>query len=142
MAETAVLEQPAEAPKRKKPSTKPQKQEKTTGRQDPTPKTVSFFSRVQGISKEDWGTRAALTLYRLEPIIDRTRGSEKKLVTKYEEPIDENRIKLDYGSGRYRLYLTFKMPGTKEGRELDSIEFDILDMAYPPKVPLDRKSVV
>jgi hypothetical protein len=138
MAEAAVLEPtkgPARGKKRPNQKTKPASRPRAGAKPDQIPRTVTFFARVAQIDKEDWGSRASMSLYRLEPIIDRLRGSEKKHIAKYEEPIDENRIKLDYGSGRYRLYLNFKMPGAHEGKELDAIEFDILDMNYPPKVP-------
>ncbi len=111
---------------------------KRTGRppksEDRIPKVIGFFNRVQSINKEDWGTRAYITVYRLEPSIDRTRLGEPKHIAKYSEPVDADRIKVDQGSGRYRLYLGFKAPTEKTERELDSIEIDILDMNFPPKL--------
>jgi hypothetical protein len=96
---------------------------------------MTFMQRVSGIVPEDWGARAKLRLYRLAPIIDRLRGSETKFLTIYEEPIEEERIKHDWGSGRYRLYLNMKTAGQQGERELDQVEFDILDMNFPPRVP-------
>lgn len=98
------------------------------------PKLLTFFQKLAGIAPEDWGTRAKVRVYRLAPIIDRLRGSDTKFVTAYEEMVDENRIKHDWGSGRYRLYLNFKMP-TEGEKELDSVEIDIMDMKYPPNIP-------
>ena len=140
MSETQVEEVQKAPPNAKKgkasSKTKPTPQKNGHKPQiEPVPKIITFFARINSISKADWGSRACLKLYRLEPIIDRLRGSENKMVVKYEEPVDENRIMLDYGSGRYRLYLNFKMPGEHEGKELDSVEFDILNMQYPPKIP-------
>jgi hypothetical protein len=106
------------------------------GPQDPTQRSIiPFFKRVAAVDREDWGTRYKIKVYRLAPIIDRLRGSENKYITIYEEPITEERIKHDFGSGRYRLYLSCKSPASKEEKELDRIEFDILDMNFPPKVP-------
>jgi hypothetical protein len=83
----------------------------------------------------DWGTRAKIRVYRLEPIIDMRRGSANKYICIYTEPIDEERIKRDHGSGRYRLYLNYRNAGAQEEHELDSVEFDILDRNFPPIIP-------
>jgi hypothetical protein len=105
-----------------------------TGRQrDPIPRTMTFLDRIARIDRADWGTRAKLKLYRLEPMIDRLRGSPVKYITMYEEPVGEERIKADHGSGRYQLRLYFKAPAGEE-KEMDVLEFDILDLAYPPKI--------
>ena len=118
--------QPAEAAHRGRPP----------GPRDITQTTIlPFFRRVAGIHRDDWGTRYKIKVYRLAPIIDRLRGSENKYICIYEEPITEEKIKHDHGSGRYRLYLSCKSPANKEEKEVDRIEFDILDMNFPPKVP-------
>jgi hypothetical protein len=104
-------------------------------RPDPIPKILTFNQQVERIPKADWGPRASIRVYRKEPIIDRLRGSDTKYIMVYEEPVNEERIKHDHGSGRYKLFLNYKMPGAKEGREVDSVEFDILDRNFPPKVP-------
>ena len=102
------------------------------------PRQISFFQRVAAIDPADWGTRARVTVYRLEPMIDRLRSSEKKYITIYNDsPPDEERLKQDHGSGKYRLYLGIKTagPGQQE-REVDSIELDILDPKFPPNLDL------
>ena len=98
------------------------------------PRAITFFQRLGAIAPEDWGTRAKVRVYRLAPIIDRLRGSDTKFICMYEEIVNEERIKHDWGSGRYRLYLNFKLPQQGE-KELDSVEIDIMDMKYPPNVP-------
>ena len=108
-----------------------QKKEKPEGK-----KFLTFWERIDAIDAADWGARAVATLYRIEPIIDRTRSTERKYVAKSQQWIDLDRIKMDHGSGRYQLYLNFKEPGKREGRQVDMIEFDILDMKYPPQLPL------
>jgi len=106
------------------------------GPRDITQTTIQpFFRRVAAVNRDDWGTRYKIKVYRLAPIIDRLRGSENKYICIYEEPITEEKIKHDHGSGRYRLYLSCKSPANKEEKEVDRIEFDILDMNFPPKVP-------
>jgi hypothetical protein len=88
------------------------------------------------VSKADWGARANIYLYRVEPMIDRTRSGENKFVNVYAEPVSEDRIMADYGSGRYKLILNFRKPGAETGDLIDSMYMDILNMKYPPKIPL------
>jgi hypothetical protein len=127
VAETQTVEAPEKTRGKKKPS-------QQTERPELKNKSLTFFQRLAKIPKEDWGTRAKLRIYRIEPIIDRLRGSQTKYITIYEEPITEEKIKVDHGSGRYRVYLNFKQP-SQEDREVDSVELDILDLNFPPKVP-------
>lgn len=96
----------------------------------------TFWQKVAGIPKPDWGARCNIYLYRVEPIIDRTRGGgSQTYVEKYGEPISEERVLADYGSGRYKLMLNFRKPGAEQGDEIDSIYIDLLNEKYPPKVP-------
>jgi len=99
------------------------------------PKMLTFFQQLEKIPLADWGTRAKIRVYRLEPIIDMRRGSQTKYICIYTEAVDEERIKRDLGSGRYRLFLNIKVPGGQEERETDSVEFDILDRNFPPVIP-------
>jgi hypothetical protein len=103
-------------------------------KKDAIPKSMTFFDRMAGIEKADWGTRAKVKVYRIEPITDQIRVTGQKYIAIYEEAITEERLKQDCGSGRYRLYLTFKAP-TELDKEIDMIELDVLDPHYPPKIP-------
>jgi hypothetical protein len=107
---------------------------RTERAKDGIPKPISFFDRMAGIEKADWGTRAKLKVYRTEPFTDLVRITGQKYAMVYEEPITEERIKHDLGSGRYRLYLSFKGPADNE-REIDSVEIEILDPKFPPNIP-------
>lgn len=104
-------------------------------KKDAIPKAITFFDRMAGIEKADWGTRAKIKVYRLEPITDQLRVSPNKYIRIFDEPITEETIKRDpsCGSGRYRLYLRFKEP-TQEEKEIDSVEIEILDQHFPPKI--------
>lgn len=88
------------------------------------------------VPKGDWGPRANIYLYRVEPVIDRTRSGDTKYINCYAEPINEDRIMGDYGSGRYKLILNFRKPGAATGDIIDSDYWDIMNMKYPPKIPL------
>lgn len=106
-----------------------------TRQKDAPPKFLEFFRKLSTYPLADWGTRVKVKVYRLEPITNQLLATGKKYVAIYmQPPVDEERIKQDAGSGRYRLYLNYKAPAEGE-KEIDSVEIDILDMRYPPKVP-------
>lgn len=118
---------PAEPPKKKK-----------IGRplKGTPPKHLTFFEKLQQIDPADWSDqRAKVQVYRLAPIIDQLAGgSEFKFITFYHEPLTEQRLKIDQGSGKYRLYLKYTQPGGRE-QEVDKVDIAILDMNYPPRIP-------
>src|ERR1035441_114907 len=101
-----------------------------------TTKTPTFVQTMNSVPKGDWGPRANIYLYRVEPVIDRTRSGDSKFVNVYAEPVSEDRVMADYGSGRYKLILNFRKPGAETGDVIDSTYMDILNMKYPPKIPL------
>lgn len=108
----------------------------TPKKEDTPPKSVSFFQRMSQIQRADWGTRAKVRIYRLEPYNDNLRVSDTKYIKVFNEPVNEELIKRDpaCGSGRYRLYLNYKGPSETD-KELDSVEIEILDMNFPPRLP-------
>jgi hypothetical protein len=60
-------------------------------------RTLSFFEGQKRIQSEDWGTRANVYLYRLEPITDRLKGGNSTVfVMKYDEPVDQDKILVDF----------------------------------------------
>lgn len=137
MANTAV-EAPEEPPKTAKPLKEPKKRPRgrpKLGEGPFVPTARNFFERLKEISQDDWGTRANVHLYRLEPYTDRLRSGTVVHIMKYAEPIDEDRIMMDHGSGRYRAMLTFRKPSQEKGDELDRQEFEILNLKFPPRVP-------
>src|ERR1039458_4020692 len=99
-------------------------------------RTVTGWDRVRAIPKADWGTRAFIYIYCLEPICDLKGGGEKKYLVKLKQPIfDEDAIMIDYGSGKYRLTLTYRKPAADKQDEIDSWEIEIYNPKYPPKIP-------
>jgi hypothetical protein len=130
-----VAETATETAKTKGKQKQPPLKQGQAGKKDEIPKAISFFDRMGSIDKADWGTRAKVKIYRLEPLIDQIRISGQKYIAIYEEALTEERIKQDCGSGRYRLYLTFKGPTNEIDKEIDSVELELLDPHYPPKIP-------
>lgn len=99
-----------------------------------TDATPTFWQKVAAVAKADWGPRANIYLYRVEPVIDRRRAGSQTYITKYAEPISEDRILADHGSGRYKLMLNFRKPGAEQGDEVDSLYLDLLNLNFPPKI--------
>jgi len=131
IAQNQEPEPPPAEPERR-PAGRPSRAEQA---EQKTPKTLTFFQRLARIAPEDWGTRANVKVYRLAPLINRLLGSEHRYITQYDEVVTLQKIKVDHGSGRYRLYLSYKGPAGSEERELDRIEIDILDPTFPPRIP-------
>jgi hypothetical protein len=88
------------------------------------------------IPKADWGTRAFIYVYCLEPICNLKMGGESKYLVRLSEPIaDEQALMVDYGSGKYRLQLVNRKAGANNSDALDVKEIEIYNPKYPPKIP-------
>jgi len=99
-------------------------------------KALTLFDRVRQIPQADWGTRAFIYVYCLEPICDLKMGGEKKYLVKSKQPIyDEDAIMMDYGSGKYRLQLVYRKPAADKSDQIDACEIEIYNPKYPPKIP-------
>jgi hypothetical protein len=99
-------------------------------------RTLTFFERLKRVHADDWGTRANVYLYRLEPITDRLKGGNSFVfVMKYDEPIDQDKVLMDQGSGKYRAVFTFKKPGEDTADQVDNTIFEMLNTSFPPKIP-------
>lgn len=99
-------------------------------------KNEGFFADLRKIPLADWGSRYYLYLYRTEPVIDRLRSGETKYVMRYSEPVDEQKLMMEHGSGRYRLNLVVLKPdGAHHSTEIGRYECDILNTQFPPKIP-------
>jgi hypothetical protein len=114
---------------------KPAKAEAGKKPSGPQPKT--FFARVAEIRREEWGKRAWIYVYCLEPICNLKMSGESKYLVKSSEPIlDEDSIMHDYGSGKYRLMLVYRKPGTDQSDQVDQTEIEIYNPKYPSKIPV------
>lgn len=74
-------------------------------------------------------------LYRLGPITDRNGPGRAKNLMKYAEPIDEDRIMKEFGSGRYRADCVYQPATGKPHAYRFQFPFDIMNPDYPPKIP-------
>jgi hypothetical protein len=96
----------------------------------------TLFQRMEEIPADDWGSRATVHLYRLEPFTDRLRSGNVIHIMRYSEPIDEARVMADHGSGKYRAILNFRKQSGPKSDEVGRFEFEILNTMFPPNVPL------
>jgi hypothetical protein len=94
----------------------------------------SFFDTLK---TRDW-ERTLAYLYRTAPLIDRTLGGDKKYICKYSSPFDEDQVMREYGSGGYLVRLTESQPGKTETKQIDQHAFTIMNLSYPPQVPLGQ----
>ena len=125
----------AETPKKRGPKVIPMAETQPPPKLEPK-KQVTFFAKVKEIPREDWGKRAWIYVYCLEPICDLKRGGENKYLVKLGEPLaDEDPIMHDYGSGKYRLNLVYRKPAANLSDQLDVTEIEIYNPKYPPKIP-------
>ena len=101
-----------------------------------TKTAIDFWARVRSIPKADWGSRAFIYVYCLEPICDLRQGGEKKYLVRLQEPVeDQNFLMADYGSGKYRLTLVHRKPAADKSDTMDNIDLEIYNPKYPPKIP-------
>lgn len=107
-----------------------------TEAKQPAP-SPTFWDRVRRIPKEDWGTRVYMYLYCFEPICNEKISGEKKYLNRYDQPIyDEQAVMVDFGSGKYRLVLTWNKPtDADKGKPIEVYDFEIYNLKYPPKIP-------
>lgn len=102
--------------------------------ESPSEDSHSFFDTLVKVDARDWGTRYWIYVYRLEPTIDRTRTGDPKYIQSYAEPINEDRLLADHGSGKYKMILNFRKPGAERGDEIDTGYISVLNMEFPPKI--------
>jgi hypothetical protein len=127
-APAAAAEPPAEAPANQKRRGRPKNS-------DP-PVRTDFWKQVRQIPTADWGTRVYLYLYVLEPLCNLRQSGGRVYLNRYAEPVqDEHQICLEYGSGRYRLMLSYNKVSPDDSTCLSSHEFEIYNPQHPPKVP-------
>lgn len=117
----------AEAPTRRKAG-RPRAEEDRSGE-------PQIMDRIRAIANWE-GTK--VYVYRHGPIIDLHRtGSLRTNVCVYKGPFDQEDMLKDpgLGSGLYGLIVNRKNPQTRKDEVIDSGEVELLNMAFPPRVP-------
>jgi len=124
---------PTDTPRRD-PKRKEKDQENHEPAQDEQkPTSVGFFEQISRFSSADWESHIVY-VYRLSPITDRLAGGTTKYLMKYGSRFDQDTVKSDHGSGRYRLQLN--RSGDKgQSKTIRTYELDVEDVNFPPKVP-------
>jgi hypothetical protein len=96
----------------------------------------SFFDSLKALTEQDWKDLYTIYLYRCEPYTDRKITGNDNFIMKYTQPIDQQSVMEEYGSGKYLAVLNLFNPTTRHGKSAYSHYFRIMNMNYPPKLPL------
>ena len=97
--------------------------------------TQDFWVKLANYTATDWEHLLAY-LYRTAPTIDRRGNGRAINLRRYSKPFDKETIKLDEGSGGYRVDLLRRNQVSGKYRRIGQDYFEILDMDHPPRVPL------
>jgi len=98
------------------------------------PAEEDFFNWLSQFSSDDWNN-IILYVWRTAPTIDRRANGRVTHIGKYVHFVDMERIKLDYGSGGYRIDMCVRNPSGGKTTRLAQHYFQIMDLDYPPRVP-------
>lgn len=107
-----------------------------TTKNDDDPERQPFFVHIKSYAETDWQEILYMYLYRCEPYTDRKATGNHNYIRKYSKAIEQEDIKLEFGSGAYKLMLIRFDPETHKYHQVETHFFTIMDAAYPPKIPL------
>lgn len=85
--------------------------------------------------KVDQWTHLICYLWRTAPKFDAKFGGRPTGIDKFTEPFDQDHIKRIHGSGGYRIDVCRINPATQQSGRIAQIYFEIIDQAFPPKLP-------
>lgn len=97
--------------------------------------TEDFFLYMQSLPKEDWSEKLLAYLYRTGPQINMGKKGEWR-IERYARAIDSQDVMEQHGSGSYKIMLTKYDPTTNQSKLLRTHYFSIVNMNYPPRVPM------
>lgn len=105
----------------------------------PSPAVIeesSFWEWLENLPKNSWGQNLLAYVWRCGPLIDTGNGKPTS-IAKLSEPFDLKFMLENFGSGYYRFDVceTPPSPATK-GKCLRRSYEMVLDMRYPPKIPM------
>jgi len=141
MAETTVepmqseQTQPPEAPEKRAPG-RPRSERAAKADTGQGDVGESFFDGLKALTEQDWKDLYTVYLYRCEPYTDRKVTGNDNFIMKYTQPIDQQSVMEEYGSGKYLAVLNVFNPSTRHSKAAYSHYFRIMNMNYPPKLPL------
>lgn len=141
MAETSVEQAPNEqttAPEAtdKRPPGRPRSERAAKADTGQGDVGESFFDSLKALTEQDWKDLYTVYLYRCEPYTDRKVTGNDNFIMKYTQPIDQQSVMEEYGSGKYLAVLNQFNPATRHSKAAYSHYFRIMNMNYPPKLPL------
>ena len=98
------------------------------------PTGVDYWDWQSQFSSDDWQHLIAY-IWRTFPSVDRRTAGKPLSIGKYTQRFDLERIKLDHGSGGYRVDLVQVDPASTKQTRIAQHYFNILDLDFPPRVP-------
>ena len=142
MAETTAEQAPVEQrpPEEKRPPVpqlgRPRKERDVKADTGQGDVGESFFDGLKALTEQDWKDLYTVYLYRCEPYTDRKVTGNDNFIMKYTQPIDQQSVMEEYGSGKYLAVLNVFNPATRHSKAAYSHYFRIMNMNFPPKLPL------
>lgn len=85
---------------------------------------------IESVPDDHWGQLVQGYLYRHEPTYTPTQKGDGSYILKFVEPLTQEHVKEQFGSGAYALRLV-----DRDGDKKKYEKFEIIDAQYPPKLP-------
>jgi hypothetical protein len=92
------------------------------------------FEWLANFSGDQWQNLIAY-LWRVSPIHDRKFSGKATAIGKYAKRFDTETVKLDHGSGGYRVDVCYCRPDGNGSKRIGQWYFQIMDLDYPPRLP-------
>ena len=96
---------------------------------------TDFWELLSSFHPDEWQQNLIIYTYRTAPKIDRRGNGQGLYIQKYAEAINEERLKLDHGSGGYRIDLLRLNLATRRTQRISRAYTTICDLNFPPRVP-------
>ncbi len=134
MAETGVLDRDSEVAEPEPEEVTPKKRSagrpKGAENKDVEIPVEEFSSILANLTDADWSKGHIIYVYRSDPFYDNTNGGRSpKYIAVETQPISEESLKQEYGSGTYKIQLN------KGDKKVALTIWSILDPKFPPHLP-------
>lgn len=93
-----------------------------------------FWEYLSRFSSDQWSNLIGY-LWRVAPIHDRKFAGKPTAIGKYAKSFDVETVKVDHGSGGYRIDLCYIRPDGGGSKRIAQWYFQIMDMQHPPMLP-------
>lgn len=146
MAEAAVLgeldapppfgepREPGEPRKNKPGAGRPEGSTKEAVEKEREQDPRSFDERIKALTDAEW-EKHIVYIWRTDPWYDNTNGGQdKKYIGRSTQPVTEETLKQEYGSGCYKVQLN-RYTSPRNDKPIAFTRYEVLDIKYPPALP-------